>query len=68
MKHAYVTVDYDESKPETYRGIVIELPDGEVHRINTGDFNRDYQRTLDEYTPFAQSSMVDNFRFDLKQK
>lgn len=57
----YVTVRYEENKPETYSGLEITLPDGEVHILNTGEFLRDYMRAIEEYEPFYKSSTVDTY-------
>jgi hypothetical protein len=39
---AIVSVDYDEDKPEIYRGVVFEHDNGEEKRVNTGDFIDDF--------------------------
>jgi hypothetical protein len=59
----FVTVDYDEFKPETYRGFVIDW-EGRKTRIFTGDFGRDYAYVLTEYTPFQHSSTIDHYLKD----
>ena len=69
MKIPYVEVDYKEFHPETYNGIKVTITDenGELNesRINSGDFNKDWEHVTLEYTPFYKSSSVDNFIADL---
>lgn len=56
-----VTVIYKEGNPETYQGIEITLPDGELHKLNTGEFIRDYMCAMRKYEPFHKSSSVDTY-------
>jgi len=63
----FVTVDYDEFKPETYRGIVITWEGREI-RKNSGDFVMDYMYVIEEYAPFNKSSMVDHYMADAQIK
>ena len=64
MMERFVTVDYDECRPETYRGILV-IEGDEQTRINSGDFMRDYIHVCDEYTPFLESSTIFNYMQDV---
>lgn len=58
----FVSVDYDEGDPSSYRGIVVIFGEEEREdRINTGDFTRDLNRISLEYTPFLVSSTVHTY-------
>lgn len=64
-KMPYVSVDYDEFHPETYRGILIDW-EGKQTRIFSGDFVKDYNHVQLEYIPFNFSSSLNNFINDAK--
>jgi len=61
----FVSVDYDEFHPETYRGILIDW-EGKQTRVFSGDFVKDYNRVQFEYIPFNFSSSLNNFINDAK--
>ena len=60
-----VTVDYQEWKPETYKGIVVSDGWGS-RRVFTGDFKADYAKVVKQHAPFQKSSSVDHYMMDLQ--
>jgi hypothetical protein len=61
---AFVTVDYIEFQPETYKGIQVTT-NGETITVYTGDFEKDYAAVVEKYAPFKISSSIDNFTADV---
>lgn len=66
-KTAFIGIDYDEWKPETYRGVMVN----DV-RFNTGDVCLDGMHAMvyaqDHFDTIRRLSSVDHFVEDLKKK
>jgi len=41
MKRGFITIDYDEPKAKTYRGVHLHIED-EVNKFDSGDFIKDW--------------------------
>lgn len=68
----YLWVDYDEFKPETYRAVVIDLPDGKRIRFASGDFDVDFHKAENHIflvlgCGYLHASSLDNFEADRKR-
>lgn len=67
---AIISIDYDEPKPETYRGVEISTRDNKDKRFDSGDFIKDwfnvikYTNTEIEDGYVMYSSSVDHFIMD----
>lgn len=68
----FISCDYREYKPETYNGIEVYGDDNEfLEKVNTGDFDNDYNSIIAKYSPIADilhSSTIDSFKYDRKVK
>jgi hypothetical protein len=66
---SFISVDYDEFKPETYRGVNVEFKD-KKKVFNTGDFLADLKSGLDYvrslHVPISILSSIDNYVMDSK--
>ncbi len=73
-----VRVDYEEFKPESYRGVVLEkVVKGlavEVLRINSGDFGKDFAElegklpSITKGRRVVSTSSVEHYRQDIAAK
>jgi hypothetical protein len=48
MKTVLICVDYEEFKPETYKGVYLFDEGKELFRSSLGNFDKDYQVCLEE--------------------
>ena len=63
---AFITVDFTEFKPDTYRGVLV-LTDTGKERFNTGDFEADLRQAVKAASKIGRwvlMSQVDNYCMD----
>jgi len=67
-KFGHIRADYEEFKPETYRGIIVNADDYLVRTWNTGDYRKDValaQAFCKEHChAWGNSSSVADYAFD----
>jgi hypothetical protein len=74
MKSLIIVVDYEEHKPETYKGVSLYMDGREILRSTVGYFEIDYEVICQSATPTLEkllgtdrvyvSSSVDNWYMD----
>lgn len=72
--NAYLYCDYEEFKPKTYHGFVIDYKKDGEFRVNTGKPYKDFEEILNKFhkkypeISVAISSTVDNYLMDSNDK
>lgn len=68
----FLTVDYDEFEPETYKGVCIcTIDNKELKRVYTGNFIEDIKSIIEQnecYYPLLTMSDLDNYIMDYEIK